>query len=77
MGFSRQVYWSGSPCPHPRDLPNPEIEPKSLMFPALAGRFFTTRATWEAKQNEIKGRAFVKKSGLDFFSTYNCMTCIP
>ena len=22
MGFSRQVYWSGSPCPPPGDLPN-------------------------------------------------------
>ena len=32
----------------PGDLPNPGIEPASLMFPALAGRFFTTRAAWEA-----------------------------
>ena len=31
-----------------RDLPNPGIEPASLMFPALAGGFFTTSATWEA-----------------------------
>ena len=28
-GFSRQEYWSGSPFPSPRDLPNPEIGPKS------------------------------------------------
>ena len=26
MGFSRQEYWSGLPCPSPRDLPNPGIE---------------------------------------------------
>ena len=26
MGFSRQEYWSGSPCPPPGDLPNPGIE---------------------------------------------------
>ena len=26
-GFSRQEYWSGWPCPPPRDLPNPGIEP--------------------------------------------------
>ena len=32
----------------PGDLPNPGIEPASLMPPALAGRFFTTSATWEA-----------------------------
>ena len=30
MGFSRQEYWSGLPCPPPGDLPNPEIEPASL-----------------------------------------------
>ena len=32
----------------PGDLPNPGIEPASLMSSALAGRFFTTSATWEA-----------------------------
>ena len=52
MGFSRQEYWSGLPCPPPRDLPNPGIEPESLMSPALAGRFFTTSATWEAPPTE-------------------------
>ena len=29
MGFSRQEYWSGLPCPLPGDLPNPGIEPRS------------------------------------------------
>ena len=48
MGFSRQEYWSGLPCPPPGDLPDSGIEPESLMSPALAGRFFTTSATWEA-----------------------------
>ena len=48
MGFSRQEYWSGLPCPLPGDLPDPGIKSMSLMSPALAGRFFTTRATWEA-----------------------------
>ena len=28
-------------------LPNPGIKPMSLMSPALAGRFFTTSASWE------------------------------
>ena len=27
MGFSRQEYWSGLPCPSPEDLPNPGIDP--------------------------------------------------
>ena len=48
VGFSRQEYWSGLPCPLPGDLPNPGIEPASLMSPALTGEFFTTSATWEA-----------------------------
>ena len=47
MGFSRQEYWSGSPCPPPGDLPDPETEPMSLLSPALAGGFFITSATWE------------------------------
>ena len=48
MGFSRQEYWNGLPCPPSRDLPDPGIEPMSLMSPAWAGGFFTTSATWEA-----------------------------
>ena len=47
-GFSRQEYWSKLSCPPPWDLPDPGIEATSLMSPALAGRFFTTSATWEA-----------------------------
>ena len=46
MGFS----WNGLPCPPPADLPDPGIEPVSLMSPTLAGGFFTTSATWEAKK---------------------------
>ena len=48
MGFSRQEYWSGLLCRPPGDLPDPGIEPESHMSPALASKFFTTRATWEA-----------------------------
>ena len=28
MGFSTQEYWSGLPCPPPRDLPSPGIKPR-------------------------------------------------
>ena len=35
MGFSRQEYWSALPRPPPGDLPDPGIEPTSLMSPAL------------------------------------------
>ena len=48
-GFSRHELWSGLPCPPPGDLPDPGIEPESLMSPALALGFFTTSATWEAQ----------------------------
>ena len=42
LGFSRQESWSGLPRPPPGHLPDPGIEPASLMSPALAGGFFTT-----------------------------------
>ena len=44
MEFSRQEHWSGLPFPPPGDLPDPGIE---TPFPALAGGFFTTDATWK------------------------------
>ena len=47
MGFSRQEYWNGLPCPPPGYLPDPGIKPMSLISPALAGGFFTTSTTWE------------------------------
>ena len=39
MGFPRQENWSGLPFLPPVDLPDLGIKP---VFPALAGRFFTT-----------------------------------
>ena len=55
MGFPRQEDWSGLPFPPPGNLLSPGIELTlvSLMSPALADGFFTTRATWE-------GRAYTK-----------------
>jgi len=57
MGFSRQDYWSGLPCPPPGNLPDPGIKPISLTSPASAGRFFNTilgkrqkYKKWEAKR---------------------------
>ena len=44
--LSQQEHWSGLLCPPPGDLPDPELEPASLMSPVLAGIFFTTDATW-------------------------------
>ena len=53
MRFSRQEYWSGLPCPTPGDLPNPGIQPASLMSLTLAGGFFTSSATWEIPSNFV------------------------
>ena len=50
MGFSRQEYWSGLPCPFPGDFPDPGIESASLMSPALAGMLFTS-TTWENRSS--------------------------
>ena len=48
MGFSRQERCSGLPFPSPEDLPNPGMEPMSLMSSSLSGRFFITSTTWKA-----------------------------
>ena len=45
--FSSHEYWHGLLFPIPEDLPDPGIEPASLVSPALAGRFFTASSTWE------------------------------
>ena len=52
LRFSRLEYWSGSPCPYSGD-PVARNEPTSFMSPALAGKFFTTRTTWEALNGYI------------------------
>ena len=49
MGFSRHIYWSGLPCPPPRDLLDSGTETLSLISLALAGGFFITDTTWEAQ----------------------------
>ena len=37
MEFSRQEYWSALPCPPPGVLPDPGVEPVSVMSPELVG----------------------------------------
>ena len=61
MGFSRQKYWSRLPCHPLGDLPNPGIEPTSLLSPALAGRLFTTGPTWDTSINIFKEKKKEKK----------------
>ena len=47
-GIRLEEYWSELRVPPPRDLTDLRIEPEPLMSPTLAGRLFTTSATWEA-----------------------------
>ena len=42
MQFPSQEYWNRLPFLTPGDPSDPEIEPKSLVAPALAGRYLTT-----------------------------------
>ena len=62
VGFPRQEYQSGLTFPTPGDLPDPGIKPSSLVSPALAGGFFTTRATWEAHSLQMPKEANISRS---------------
>jgi len=53
MGISIHEYWIGLPCPSPGNLPDPEIVSVALTSPALAGKFFTTSATWKTGDDYI------------------------
>ena len=53
-GTVQAKYRSGLPFPTPGDLPNPGIEPVSLMSPALAGRFLNTSNTWDRANRIFK-----------------------
>ena len=43
VGFSRQEYWSGLPCPPPGDCPYPGIELTSPWTPALQADSLPTK----------------------------------
>ena len=72
MGFSKQEYWSGLPCLPPGDLPSPGIEPTSITSPALAGKSFTTSATWEALLKSVAHLLSWLSSNQAWFS-YPCL----
>ena len=77
IGFSRQEYWSGLPCPPTGDLPDSGIKPVSLISPALAGRVFTTSATCEAYQRFLpapEGRDLRIQTSIQGFISSNVGT---
>ena len=68
MGFSRQEYWSGLPCPPPGDLPSPGIEPRS---PALQ---------MDSLPSEPPGKpssGLFPWEGLTGFSVNQCLRAVP
>jgi len=54
MRFSREEYWSGLPFPPPGDLPNPGIEPTSVIASGLAGGFFTAEPPVKLGGKEVQ-----------------------
>ena len=58
-GISQATILKWIACPPPGDLPDPGIEPMSLMSPALAGGFFTTSTTWEASPYRYINSTFI------------------
>ena len=62
MGFSRQEYWSGLLFPFLGYLPDPEIKPKPLVSPTLAGEFFTAETPGKPYKNIL---SHGKRKGLE------------
>ena len=60
MGFSRQEYSSGLPCPPLEDFPNPGVESVSPESPELVGGFLTTEPP--GKSNVGQGEWSLKVS---------------
>ena len=73
MGFSRQEYWSGLPFSSPGHLPNPQIEPASLVSPALAGGFFTTVLPEKPQANNIVSSKIISSVKFQFIPVYDCI----
>ena len=70
VGFPRQGYWSGLPCPSPGDLPDPGIKPGSpaLRADSLLSEQGNLCAKW---QNGLKpGLRMSNQEALSFSSSH-------
>ena len=72
---SRQEYWSGLLRRPPGDLLDPGIKPASLRSPALAGRFFTTKTTWEVPYMILSLEACLVRQGCPYPNLQNIWIC--
>ena len=78
MGFSRQEYWSGLPCPPPGHLPDPGMESESLVSPALAGSLPRAPPGREQSQTEgLPGESWMGSQGPRILEKVHvCLMCI-
>ena len=66
MELPQQEYWNGVPFPSPGDFHDPGIEPKTLVSPALAGRFFTTAPP---------GKSHLMQNLISLIQLSSCLGC--
>ena len=58
MGFSRQEYWSGLPCPPPGDLPNPGIKRR---YPTLQADSLPSKLTGKPKNTGMGSLSLLQR----------------
>ena len=73
MGFSRQEYWIGLPCPSPGDLPDPGIKSTS---PVLAGGFFITELPRKPKPSGIVQLNKCEPPSFGFLPAHSILTAV-
>ena len=73
-GISQLGYWSELPFSSPGDLPDPGIEPTSLMFPALweQGVFFITEPVRKPPLQCTSQENSLDRRSLDGYSPGGC-----
>ena len=67
MGFSRQEYWSGLPCPPPGDLSDPGIEPSSLALQADSWLLSHLGSPWQFLTEMLIAQLFFLSMYSQFF----------
>ena len=70
--FSRQEYWSRSPCPPPGDLPNPGIKPRS---PALQADSLPSEPSGKFKNTGVGSLSLLQENFLTQESTQGLPHC--
>ena len=72
MGFSRQEYWSGLPCPLPGNLPDPGTEPTSPGAPTLQADSLLPS---HSDLNMIIFRSAMRQSKIEVKKFFSCTSC--